>query len=79
MTSVQYAVGQAVFIRTDTPDFEEEAIPFKNLDELVRLCSQPQPNLTLEKIIVYGMEDDEPCAVTLGFVSASKGQRPGEL
>ena len=76
MTSVQYAVGQAVFIRTDTPDFQEESIPFRNLDELVRLCSQPQPDLTLEKIIVYGMEDEDPCAVTLGFISASKGQRP---
>ena len=73
-----YAIGQAVFIRTDTPDYAEETIAFKNLDELVEICSKSHPNLTLEKIVVYGMPGGEPCALTLGFIAASKGQRPGQ-
>jgi len=77
MDDPAYAIGQAVFLRTDTPDFAEETISFKTLEELVRICSTPQPDLTLEKIIVYAMSEGEPCAVTLGFVSATRGQRPG--
>ncbi len=79
MQESAYAIGQAVFIRTDTPDYAEEAIPFKNLEELVRLCSDPQPNLTLEKVVVYSLVEGSPAAVTLGFVSATKGQRPNNL
>jgi hypothetical protein len=79
MESAAYAVGQAVFIRTDTPDYEEEVIPFKTLEEMVRLCCEPQANMTLEKVIVYAMANGEPCALTLGFVSATRGQRPGNL
>lgn len=71
-----YAIGQAVFIKTDTPDFEEMIIPFKNLEEMVEVCSNPRPNLVLEKLIVYAMTGQEPVAVTLGFVAASRGQRP---
>ena len=74
-----YAIGQAVFIRTDSVDYAEETIPFRNLEEMVRLCSEPQPNLTLEKVIVYAMVKNEPCALTLGFIAASKGQRPKDL
>ena len=79
MQSQAYAIGQAVFIRTDTPDYAEETVPFKSLEEMVRLCSQPHPNLLLEKVIVYSMVDGEPCALTLGFIAATKGQRPGSL
>ena len=79
MDQLAYGIGQAVFIRTDTPDYAEETIPFKTLEEMVRICSQPRPNLTLEKVIVYAMASGEPCALTLGFISATKGQRPGEL
>ena len=79
MDSPAYAIGQVVFIRTDVPDFAEETIPFKSLDELVRLCSEPRDNLTLEKVVVYSMVDAEPCALTLGFISATKGQRPGQI
>ena len=76
MEPSHYAIGQAVFIRTDTPDYAEETIPFKTLEEMVIICSQVRNNLTLEKIIVYSMVDNELCALTLAFVSASKGQRP---
>lgn len=79
MQGSAYAVGQAVFLRTDTPDYAEETIPFKNLEELVRICSTSQPNLTLDRIIIYSMVGEEPRAVTLGFVSATRGQRPGQL
>ena len=74
-----YAIGQAVFIRTDTPDYAEETVPFRNLAEMVQICSQPRPDMTLEKVIVYSMVNAEPCALTLGFVAASKGQRPNNL
>ena len=51
--------------------------PFKDLEELVRVCSEVHPHLVLEKVLVFALQEGEPCAVTLGFVSASKGQRPG--
>jgi hypothetical protein len=79
MEQSAYAIGQAIFIRTDTPDYAEEAIPFKNLEEMVALCSKSHPDLTLEKVIIYAMPGGEPCALTLGFISASKGQRPANL
>jgi hypothetical protein len=76
METPAYAIGQAIFIRTDTPDYAEQAIPFKTLEDMVRICSQSHSNLVLEKILIYAMPDGEPCALTLGFVSATKGQRP---
>ena len=77
METPSYAIGQAVFIRTDTADYAEEILPFRNLDEMVAICSESRPNLVLEKIIVYAMPNGEPCALTLGFISSTKGQRPG--
>ena len=74
-----YAIGQAIFIRTDTVDYAEESIPFRNLEELVRVCSEPHADLTLEKVIIYSMLNQEPCALTLGFIAASKGQKPANL
>lgn len=71
-----YAIGQAIFIRTDTADYAEQPMPFSTLEEMVRICSKSRPNLILEKVIVYSMADGDPCALTLGFVAASKGQRP---
>jgi hypothetical protein len=79
MSGPAYAVGQAIFIRTDTLDYAEESIPFKNLEELVRICSDAHENLTLDKIVVYSLVNGEPNAVTLGFISASKGNRPRNL
>ena len=79
MSGPAYAVGQAIFIRTDTLDYAEESIPFKNLEELVRICSEARENLTLDKIVVYSLVNGEPNAVTLGFISASKGNRPRNL
>jgi hypothetical protein len=46
------------------------------LEEMVRICSESRPNLILEKVLVYSLADGEPCALTLGFVAATKGQRP---
>jgi hypothetical protein len=79
MDHAAYAVGQAVFIRTDTADFAEETVAFKTLDEMMALCTQPRSGRVLEKIIIFGMVEGEPQAVTLGFLSATKGQRPGEF
>ena len=78
-SSSTYAVGQAVFIRTDTPDYSEEFIPFRSLDEMVRICSRVHQNLTLEKVIIYGMVDEDASSLTLGFISATKGRRPDFL
>ena len=79
MEQSAYTIGQAIFIRTDTPDYEEEAVPVKNLEEMVEICSKGRPHRVLEKIIIYSMVDQDPCALTLGFVSASKGQRPANI
>ena len=79
LESPAYAVGQAVFIRTDTPDYAEQVLAFRSLEEMVQICSQSRSNLVLEKVIVYAMPEGEPCALTLGFIAATKGQRPGSL
>jgi len=76
LESSAYAIGQAVFIRTDTADYAEHVIPFKTLEEMVQICSKSQPDLILEKIVVYSMAEGEPCALTLGFIASTKGQRP---
>ena len=76
MQTAAYAIGQAVFIRTDTVDYAEEVVPFRNLEEMVAVCAVSKPNLVLERVIVYSMAESEPCALTLGFIAASKGQRP---
>ena len=76
MDEQAYAIGQAIFIRTDTADYAEQAVPFRTLEEMVDVCSKRQPNLILEKIVVYSLVEGEPCALTLGFMAATKGQRP---
>ena len=76
MQTSAYAIGQAVFIRTDTADFAEEVIPFRSLEEMVTLCAATKANLVLERVVVYSMAEGEPCALTLGFIAATKGQRP---
>ncbi|HOW67827.1 MAG TPA: hypothetical protein P5186_09305 [Candidatus Paceibacterota bacterium] len=73
-----YAIGQAVFIRTDQADYEEEMVPFRTLDELVRLCTTLQAGRMLERVIIFSLVNGEPHAVTLGFLSATKGQRPDQ-
>lgn len=79
MNTPAYSIGQAVFIRTDTPDYAEETVPFKTLSEMVEICSEGRPNMILEKVVVYSMVKGEPCALTLGFTACSRGQRPSNL
>ena len=79
MNKSDYAIGQAVYIRTDSPDYEEETFPFKSLGELVRICTEPKDDLVLEKVIVYAMPEGEPHAVTFNFVAATRGEKPGNL
>lgn len=76
MNPTSYAIGQAVYIRTDTPDYVEETIPFKSLDEMVQVCTTPRENMTLEKIVVFSMVKNNAMALTLGFISASVGHKP---
>jgi hypothetical protein len=78
MGNPSYAIGQAVFIRTDSADYSEEVVPFRTLEEMVNVCSKSRPNLILEKVVVYAMAEGEPCALTLGFIASTKGQRPGQ-
>ena len=74
-----YALGQAIFIRTDTPDYAEETVPFKSLEELTRLCIEPRANGTLDRVLIYSMVDGSPCAVTLNFMAAAKGAVLAEI
>ncbi|MGB0578879.1 MAG: hypothetical protein ACPGVU_04170 [Limisphaerales bacterium] len=68
-------IGEAVFIRTDVPNYVEERLPFCSLEELINVCTTPQPNLTLEKVIVYSLAGEAPKSLTLSYISASKGRR----
>lgn len=70
-------IGQAVFIRTEVREYAEVNVPFQTLEELVKVCSEPRPGLTLERVVVFSLRDGQPCALTLGFISASRGVRPG--
>ncbi len=70
-------IGQAVFIRTDVLEYAEVNVPFQTLEEMVKVCSEPRLGQTLERVIVFSLRDGQPCALTLGFISASKGVRPG--
>jgi hypothetical protein len=79
MQNCAYAIGQAVFIRTDTPDYSEEIVPFRTLEELTALCVRPRPELTLDRVLVYSLVDKVPCAVTLNFLAASRGERRPDL
>jgi len=74
--SASYTIGQAIFIRTDTADYAEESIPFKTLEEMAEICCRPLTDRILEKIIIYSTIQNEPCALTFGFVAATRGQRP---
>lgn len=74
-----HLIGQAIFIRTGVPDYDEVARPFQTLEEMVKLCSEPLAGLTLERVIIYSMLEGQPCALTLGFISASKSFRPNSL
>ena len=71
-----YAVGHAVFIRTDTADYAEELVPFRDLEELTQVCSRSRLSSLLDRVEVYALLDGEPICLTLGFIAASKGQRP---
>jgi hypothetical protein len=72
-------IGQAVFIRTDSMDYSEVSFPFQTLDEMVRLCSESRAGLTLERVVIFSLQDGQPQALTLGFISASRGIRVGLL
>jgi hypothetical protein len=69
------AAGQVVFLRTDASDYTEEIAPFATLEELVRLCSEPRPHALVDKVQVFDQTSQRSVAVTLGFLSASRGQR----
>lgn len=79
MNKPTYAIGQAVYVRTDLPDYAEETVPFKTLDELIQICSTPRPDRILEKIIMYSLPGERPVAVTLGFLAATHGQHAPAL
>ena len=68
-------IGEAVYIRTDVPNYGEERLPFCSLEEMIEVCTTPQPNLTLEKVIVYSLAGETPKSLTLSYISSSKGRR----
>ncbi|HVY71659.1 MAG TPA: hypothetical protein VHH73_17135 [Verrucomicrobiae bacterium] len=78
MNGSDNVIGQAVFLRTDTPDYAEVVIPFSSLQEMVEIGTRPQPGMILERLVLTGVVDGAEHALTLGFVSATKGQRVGE-
>ena len=76
MNFPENTIGQAVFIRTDVLEYLEISFPFQSLEEMVKVCSEPKPGLTLERVIVFSLRGGQPSALTLGFISASRGLRP---
>jgi hypothetical protein len=76
MQSQAQTIGQAVYVRTDSPDYIEVVRPFQTLQDLVEICTQSQSNLSLEKILVFALKNGQSCAVTLGSISTALGVRP---
>ena len=68
------AIGEAIYIRTDVPGYEEENIPFQSLEEMIGICTASYPDKTLEKIIVYGSQGDELMSLTLDYISSTRGR-----
>lgn len=80
MNSPTEAIGNAIFVRTDVPDYVEEYVPFKTLEEMVLICTNQRRNMTLEKVIVYANENSQTVSLTLGYISSSHGRHmPREL
>lgn len=75
MSLPNHAIGQVIFIRTDCFDYLEVPVAFQTLEELVLICSEPRAGMSLERVVVFQIQDGQPVAVTLGFISASKGLR----
>jgi hypothetical protein len=71
------AVGQAIFIRTNSLDYAETIVPFHSLEEMAALCLSPKPNLTLEKLVIFHSQDSLTSSVTLDFISASRSLSKG--
>jgi hypothetical protein len=63
------ASGQAIFIRTDTPDYAETAVPFHSLEEMAALCASPKPNLMLERLVISHVGEKSANILTLDCVS----------
>lgn len=72
MKSPEHAVGQAIFVRTDVPEFPEVTVPFQTLGELVTVCSEARPGMLLDKVVIYATVDEDSRAVALRFMSAGK-------
>jgi hypothetical protein len=70
------AVGQAVYVRTDSPDYIEVVRPFRTLEDLFEICVQRQANLALDKILVFAWKNGQSCAVTLGEITTAFGVSP---
>ena len=79
MQTPDYAIGQAIYLRTDVPDYPEVAFPIQTVGELVRICSAPKPDMLLDKVVFYATIDEETRSVALSFLSASKGARPATI
>lgn len=69
-------MGEAVFLRTDVPDYAEERVPFGSINELVEICCRSFANLSLDKVVVFGQIDQQPCSVTFGFLASMIGRLP---
>jgi hypothetical protein len=69
-------IGQAVYVRTDSPDYIEVVRPFQTLQDLFEICIQRPANLSLEKILVFAHRNGQPCAVTLSEISTDAAARP---
>jgi hypothetical protein len=70
------AVGQAVYVRTDSPDYIEVVRPFRTLQDLFEICVQRPSNLSLEKILVFAWRNGQGCAVTLAEITTAFGVVP---
>jgi hypothetical protein len=68
------AIGEAVFIRTDVPQYLEAKKSFRTLDEMIDICTTTYPKETLEKIVVFASKGGQPVTLTLGFIASSRGR-----
>ena len=68
-------LAQAIFIRTDLPEYGEEVIRARDLQELMDVCSQNHSHCTLDRVLIRSRGEPHGQELVLKFVSVTKAKQ----
>lgn len=63
-----------VFIRTDSPRYEEETIRVRTLQDLMKVCRENRPHRLLDRVHILAQSGATKHDLHLGFVSVSESK-----